>query len=389
MIETLYRFDKLKGGSVSPIVHATTAGTTRYRDRLADDIAEGHFREVQGCWMSSIGLGTYLGEYDQDTDRRYQDAIERAIALGCNVIDSASNYRFQRSERAIGEALKLLQSADKLQREEVVVATKGGYIPFDGAPPKDVGRYYRETFFDPGIIMPEELVGGGSHCLSPRYIQHQLDSSLKNLGLSSIDVYYLHNPEQQLDEVSREEFNCRMRAAFELLEQNADIGKIQFYGTATWNGYRLAPMAMGYLSLPDLVSLARSVGGVDHRFRFVQLPINLAMPEAITVRNQRFDGEIISLVEACARLGVTVMASASIMQGRLARNLPMSIARGLEGLRTDAQRSIQFVRSTPGVAVALVGMSQVGHVEENLEVARVPPASLEKFMTLFSESEGR
>lgn len=368
-------------------LRATPEGTARYRDRFAGDIVEGHFRSEQGLTMSSIGLGTYLGPWDDATDQLYEAAVARAIQLGCNVIDSAINYRFQRSERAIGRALRGRLSGGELSRDEVVVATKGGYIPFDTAPPQDAMRYYRENFFNPGIITPEELVGGGSHCLSPKYLQNQLEASLKNLGLRCVDIYYLHNPEQQLGEVSREEFTRRMRAAFEMLEQNVDSGKIQFYGTATWNGYRVPPGSAEFLSLSELVSLARSVGGVDHHFRVVQLPLNLSMPEAITVRNQTVDGEEISLVEAARRLGITVMASASMLQGRLSRQLPSSMAQALHGLRTDAQRSIQFVRSTPGVAVALVGMSQVRHVEENLEIARVPPASLEAFMTIFSQAE--
>ena len=83
---------------------ATPEGTERYRARF-DQAAEGHFRQEQGLVMSSIGLGTYLGEADERTDELYRRAVVRAVELGCNVIDSAINYRFQRSERSVGAAL--------------------------------------------------------------------------------------------------------------------------------------------------------------------------------------------------------------------------------------------------------------------------------------------
>src|SRR5881275_1038514 len=116
---------------------ATTAGTRRYAARLASITAAGHFRQQQELSMSSIGLGTYLGHWDDRTDRLYQEAIRRAIELGCNVIDSAINYRFQRSERAIGAALAQAFAAGRASRDEVIVATKGGFIPFDHEPPRD------------------------------------------------------------------------------------------------------------------------------------------------------------------------------------------------------------------------------------------------------------
>jgi aryl-alcohol dehydrogenase-like predicted oxidoreductase len=131
------------------------------------------------------------------------------------------------------------------------------------------------------------------------------------------------------------------------------------------------------------VALAREVGGRDHHLKVIQLPHNLGMPEALTRANQLLDGEWISTLEAASRLGILVMASASIMQGQMARNLPPLVGEALGGLTTDAQRAIQFVRSTPGLGVALVGMKQLAHVEENLATASVSPARPEELNRLF------
>jgi aryl-alcohol dehydrogenase-like predicted oxidoreductase len=364
---------------------ATPEGTRRYAQRLSSTTARGHFRERDGLLLSSIGLGTYLGRWDEHTDRSYQDAIRQAISVGCNVIDSAINYRFQRSERAIGAALKQLLDESKISRDEVVIATKAGFFPFDGEPPRDARSWIIENVIEKGLARSEDIVGG-SHCMTPAYLEDQISRSLENLGLKTIDIYYVHNPESQLEAVSREEFGSRLRAAFEFLEKAANDDRIGCYGTATWNGYRQEPGSQGYLSLAEVTAIAREVGGEDHHFKVVQFPHNLAMPEAITLANQVVDGEPLSLLMAADRLGITVMCSASMLQAKLAQNLPPFVGQALKGLSTDAQRAIQFVRSTPGVTTALVGMSKRTHVDENMAAASVSPASMEEFFSMFSNA---
>jgi aryl-alcohol dehydrogenase-like predicted oxidoreductase len=367
--------------------YATPEGTARYAARLQGSVAEGHFREFQGLKISSIGLGTYLGEHDPGTDAQYCDAIMRAVDLGCNLIDTAVNYRFQQSERTIGQALARLFEQGRLQRDEVVIATKGGFVPFDGGPPQSqqefVG-YIEKTFVQPGIIKPADMVAG-CHCMTPSYLQHQLDTSLHNLGLECVDVYFVHNPETQLDEVPRVDFVQRIRTAFQALESSVTAGKIRWYGVATWEGFRRPSEAPDYLALGELVSAAHDVGSEGHHFHVIQLPHNLAMPEALTQQNQQVDSQTLSPIEAAQAFGIYVLCSASILQSRLTHGLPNVLGQVFR-LDTDAQRAIQFVRSSPGVGTALIGMKQVRHVEENLVVAKVPPASLEQFMRLFGPS---
>ena len=364
--------------------HATLEGTTHYRERFQNSAAKNHFRLSQTLWLSSIGLGTYLGNADEATDARYVETVTRAVELGANVIDTAANYRFQRSERAIASALRVLTEDRGFSRAEIVVCTKGGYLPFDGAPPGDIRRYVQETFVAPGIAGFEDIVGG-SHCMTPAYLQNQLDQSLRNMDLESVDVYYIHNPESQLGHVSEEQFYARLRAAFAALEKSRAQGQLQFYGIATWTGFRVPAGSSGYHSLARMVDLAHELGGESHGFRFVQLPFNLAMPEALALHNQVVDGQQASTLEAAAQLGVTVISSASIFQGRVAQGLPKELRESLGSLPTDAQTAIQFVRSAPGVTTALVGMSSLEHVEENLQLAGVEPLQPEQLMQLFAE----
>jgi len=285
---------------------------------------------------SSIGIGTYLGNADEATDVGYTRAIVRAVQLGVNVIDTAANYRFQRSERSVGEALKVLANEHGIAREDLLICTKGGYLPFDGAPPQNVAQYVNETFVKPGIASFEDFVGGG-HCMTPAYLQNQLDQSLRNMGVEYVDVYYIHNPESQLPHVSEQELYARLKRAFERLEENRRQGKLGHYGVATWNGFRMPPNSGQHHSLTRMVDLAREVAGEEHGFHFIQLPFNARMPEATPV------------IEEAQKLGVSVVTSASLLQGRI-----------------PPQMAIEFVRTTPGITTALIGMSRVEHVEENL-----------------------
>jgi len=359
---------------------ATAQGTTGYRKRLGARAGKGHFRTWRGLALSSLGIGTYLGDDSEAVDHAYEESVRRAIELGFNVVDTAINYRHQRSERSIGAALRSLVSDGVVSRDDVVVATKGGFIPFDGGKPANPIAYFTETYVRTGVLTPADVVAG-HHCMTPRYLADQLDRSRANLGVDTIDVYYLHNPEMQLEVVERPVFTGRLRAAFEFLESAVDAGKIRCYGTATWNGYRQPTTERDYLSLPDVVGLAREVAGDRHHFAMIQLPYNLRMTQAVTVANQPIGPTLVPIVQAAEQLGIYVMTSASILQGQLARNLPTAFAEVLEGLSTDAQRALQFVRSTPGVGTALCGMQRVAHVEENAALVRVPPAG-----TLFTRA---
>ncbi len=299
---------------------ATTEGTQNFAKAHSTACHPEHFRQLNGLWLSSIGIGTYLGEADEATDTAYRDSVTAAVRGGCNVIDTAVNYRYQRSERSIRAALDDLFASGEVGREALVISTKGGFIPFDTHPPSgpaDFMDYTRRTYFEPGVCVPQDIVAN-CHCMTPAYIRHELEASLVNLGLDTIDIYYVHNPETQLQEVSREVFLARLRDAFETLEEAVAEGKIRNYDTATWNGYRVSPEEGEYLSLEEVLGVARQAGGENHHFRVVQLPLNLGMPEAFSKPNQTLGAERTCFLAAAAKSGITTMTSGSILQGRAA-----------------------------------------------------------------------
>jgi aryl-alcohol dehydrogenase-like predicted oxidoreductase len=361
---------------------ATPEATRAYAAGFSAKAASGHFRQRGPLTLSSLGIGTYLGEPDSATDQSYTEAIVEAVLGGVNVLDSAINYRFQRSERSMGAALSEL-AIRGVAREALLVCTKGGYLTPDGAMPSNPREYFAQEYFSRGILKLGD-VAAGCHAMTPRFLEDQLGRSLRNLGLESVDVYYLHNPETQLEEISPEEFRKRLRAAFELLEGAAAAGKIGSYGLATWNGFRQPAGSPALLSLSEIVEVAHGVAGDAHHFGFVQLPVNLMMPEAVMLPNQRAAGRELPLLAAAMELRVTVIASAPTLQGRLARGLPPAIAETI-GLESDRERALQFARSVPGLTTALVGMSRAEHARANLRLVGESPLSAERFWSLFRE----
>jgi aryl-alcohol dehydrogenase-like predicted oxidoreductase len=368
---------------------ATPEGTASYRDRFPQLRDAGHFRPPEHAtgpaelWMSSIGAGTYLGEPDDTTDREYTAAIATALRSGINVLDTAINYRHQRSERNVGAALRQVIDSGELRRNEVVVCTKAGYLSFEGDLPADPRAYFLREYVESGVIDPAQLAGG-MHCMTPAYLENQVGRSRRNLGLETIDVFYVHNPESQLAEVSREVFHQRLGEAFAMLENQVKEGSIAYYGVATWSAFRLAEGARDYLSLAEVEALARAAGGDQHHFRFVQLPFNLAMPEAFGLANQRVERQKMSLLGAASKLGIAIVGSATLYQGRLTHGVPDSVRRVL-GLHSDAENAIQFSRSASGLITALVGMAQGEHVTANVKVALVPPTPAKEWNRLFAE----
>jgi len=366
---------------------ATPEGTARYRSRFPKLGEAGHFRRPQSVpgvgqlWLSSIGLGTYLGEPTPQVDAQYQEAIATALRSGINLLDTAINYRHQRSERSIGAVLRELTDSGELNRDEVLVCTKAGFLAFDGDLPADMRVYFLREYVQPGILDPQQ-VAGGSHCISPRYLADQIERSRRNLGLETIDVFYVHNPESQLVEVERPAFRERLQAAFTMLEEAVKQGKIRYYGIATWNGLRLQEEERDYISLADLLGIAHAAGGEQHHFRFLQLPFNLGMTEAFARANHLLDGERMSAIKLAASAGLTVIGSATLHQGQLIRNLPEFVRQGL-GMAGDAANAIQFSRSAPGLTTCLIGMGSKDHVLANLGPASHPPTPPDQWAKLF------
>jgi len=366
--------------------YATPEGTERFRARFEGKatgnlaIADGHFRETpQGLQLTSLGMGTYLGALDETTSRQMTEAAVKSVSTGAiNVLDTAINYRYQLSERSFGKAIQQLLS-NGFQRDELFICSKNGFISPDAelqAKGEDFRTWFQNHFIQSGKITPDDIAGG-MHCMAPAYLDDQLNQSLSNLGVQTLDLMYLHNAaESQIPEIGRELFMQRLKLAFEFYEQARADGRIRYYGLATWNCFRVTQEESDEaLNLETVLQLAESVGGGNHGFRFVQLPFNLAFTEALTIPSQTVGDEPMSFLEAAMALDIGVFTSVPLLQGQLL-NQPLP---KFEGLHTPAQECLQFGRSNPGVIAPLVGHKNPQHVDDNLKVAAVPPLVLAEF----------
>lgn len=374
MVKHANKMQRETGARLGPVAGATAEGTAQLAEQWRPRFVPDFYRTTRdGLVVSSVALGTYLGESDDATDELYHAAARYALSNGVNLVDTAINYRCQRSERVIGRVLQELIESGTLRRDQVVLCTKAGYIPLDQDPPESreqYDEYVRREYLDSGLVDVAGLVGGG-HSIAPTFLLDQLHRSMRNLGVQAIDYFYIHNPEQQLSAITAPELSARLRSAFEALEACVSRREIRAYGCATWSGLRLPAGGRGHLSLYELDALAREVAGDDHHFRIVQLPINLTMSEAVRISTQRDGrGRLKHVLDAAAELGIDLVASAPLLQGKLTNDLPQQV-RDLFPGTTDAQRAIAFVRTLPGVVATAIGMKSSTHVDENLASARV------------------
>jgi aryl-alcohol dehydrogenase-like predicted oxidoreductase len=356
---------------------ATPEGTGRFAARAVGKhgVAAAHFREAPGgLHLSSIGLGTYIGPPDRITDEAVEQATQVCLQSGrINVLDTAINYRYQRAERSIGRGLGRVVERGAVQRDEVFVSTKCGYLAPDGESKVAPGRWVEKELVAKEVLDPADIVDD-CHAMSVPYLRDQIERSRTNLGLETVDLLYLHNaPDAQLPVVGHDEFLRRLTEAFGLLEGLRASGKLSSYGLATWECLRTGRESAGYFSLEEAIAVARSVAGDQHGFRFIQFPFSLSMPEAAVRRNQSVKGEKLTLFEAAQRLGVGCFTSVPLLQGQLARIGPTA-----DGF-SAAQTAIQFARSAPGTLGPLVGQKDPRHLAENLQLADRTPWDRREF----------
>jgi len=361
--------------------YATANGTANF-SKAHSNVAKNHFKQFAGLTLSSIGIGTYLGDPNEKTDLLVKEATMRSVVLGINVIDTAINYRSQKAERSVGKAIAQLVQEGKAKREELFISTKNGYITNDGDVKEDFWQNIQNTLVKPGIIRSGDI-SSGYHCMTVPYLQDQLNRSLRNLGLESVDLMYLHNAvEGQLQDISKEEFMEKLRDVFEFYESQRKFGKVRYYGMATWDCFRVPQDHPQYLSLIDVVRIAKNVGGDENGFKFIQLPYNMYFDQAFMMKNQLLDGTAYSILQAATKLGIGIFASVPLMQAKL---LAPNVLPEFGGLSRPSHRAIQFVRSTPGVIAPLIGQKSPTHVEENLELTNVPVLSKTEFSDLINK----
>ena len=369
--------------------YATKEGTFSYLKQFPK-YSKDFYRFDGDVFVSSLGLGTFRKEPYREENYvvSYKDSVKLAVLNGINLIDTAINYRYQVSEREIGEALKELFEEGKASREQVVVTSKAGFLPLDFPFPENPYTWIEENVINSGLATKDDIIVD-QHCLSPEYLRWSVEESLKNLQLETLDILYLHNPEMQLGYVDYKTLKKRIKKSFELFEQLVEEGNIRSYGIASWNGFLYDDNHTEYLSLKDMVEIAVEVGGKDHHFKYIQAPYNMAKPDAYNFSNQKGpDGMYYTLMQAVHGYGLKMMASSSLLQTNLFKakfDTKVGELLGTSDLN-DVASALQFARSA-NVVSALFGAVDPRHVEDNLLLAYVPNARPENVSKLFGEKD--
>ena len=358
---------------------ATSEGTKNYTEyAISQGRPISHFKSFDSLHLSSIGMGTYLGQPSEEDDQAVENAVFESVKSGAvNVIDTAINYRAMRSEKSIGRALLRLVKDRIISRDQIFISTKNGYITNDGDYPNiDVMEYIHRMYIQTDVITADDI-SSGYNIINPNYLAKCIDKSLMNMHVSSIDLVYIHNAfESWYQDVSREQFMEMLVKAFEVYEKYRAKNKIRYYGMATWTCFRVPPTSPEYLSLEQAVKSAESVGGKDHGFRFIQLPYNLAYSEALLLRNQSVGSEEnLTILQAAEKLNIGIFTSIPLFQGRLLRSQIPDYG----GISDPVAKLVQIIRSSPSVIAPLIGQKKAEHVEENLKTANMPPLSEEEF----------
>ena len=329
-----------------------------------------------GLSLSSIGLGTYLGDEDAATDAGYEACIAAGLGAGINVFDSAINYRGQKSERAIGRALgegvRVAAPRGATRSSSRPRAATSRTTPTIRGPPR---RYVQESFLDSGLA-PTDEIAQECHCIAPAYLRDQIARSLREPGPGDHRSLL---PPQRRDAARRRRSPRRSGSAC---------------GGRSRPSRKRPPRAgspRGASRPGTACACRRSIRTTSRSPRCSSWPERSAAPgttsapsscrptsrwrRASSTARRRSEQARQPALPAARALGLAAFGSASILQGRLAAvELPEEIAEAFPGLRTSGQQALQFARSAPGMTTALVGVSSPEHAAEDFALAKMRSA---------------
>ena len=222
--------------------------------------------------LSSVGFGMYKGKYSPKYRRLYQKLIKNFILNGVNVFDVARKYRKGFSEQDLGKVIRKLIKDNIINRNEVFISSKAGLINLFDDKKKDIS--VKEFVKLRGLKSDD--IKNDIFCASQKFLEQEIDISLKNLQLKSLDNYYIHNPEF-LNTSDNNNYKDYYKI-FETFEKAIQDKKIKSYGVSSWAGFRRYKNNSFYIDIKKLIKIASDVAGKKNRFKNIQIPLSLYMP---------------------------------------------------------------------------------------------------------------
>ncbi len=294
-----------------------------------------------GFGGSRIG-GVFAGKGSSSNEALH--VLRSALDSGINFYDTADMYSQGESEALIGKAFRS-------RRQEVIIATKGGYtLPARRNLIKHIKPLVRPLVRALGLTrarLPSGISGALSQDFSRAYLTRALDGSLKRLHTDYVDLYQLHSPGPAFMQ------SAAFGEALQTLEGFKAQGKIRFYGVGT--------------EVPEDAAFCLAAPGISS----VQLGFGLLDPEALdqgTLQIARTRG-IAVIARGCFGGG---LLKDSLDRAQLKEATPKW--QTILALREYAARSgrsvldiaFQFCRGNPAVSVTLLGMRVEAHLRDNL-----------------------
>lgn len=257
-----------------------------------------------GLLVSGVGFGSYRIDIRSLTNK---EALKQALLAGINLIDTSSTYTDGNSELLVGNVLRELVHSNKLSRDSLVIVTKGGYLQGQNFDLSQARKTANKPFVD--LV---EYQKGLEHCIHPEFLEDQITRSIERLGIESIDVYMLHNPEYYLKwaknnnmdlAIATKEYYSRIKKAFEHLEKEVQKGRIKHYGISS-NAFPVEADNSDFTSLDAVVKIAENIGEKNH-FSVIEFPMNLAEAGAYSNINQPNNMTLLQLAQS-KNIGVLI-----------------------------------------------------------------------------------
>lgn len=336
--------------------YATIDGTRNYFNRK--NITLEKTRNNKYFASFPMAMGTFLGDFSDEDSKKYEESLIYGLMNGVNFIDTAICYRGMKSEKDVGRVLKRLIMEEKyIKREEVIVSTKAGIIFGDITVPIRPIDYLENILLKENILKPEDInvTKEYRHTLSPKFYEHAIDKSKRNLNLDTIDIHYIHEPEESKGVIGDETFYSRIEELFKFYENQVDKGNIVNYGMATYSGFIVPENSRYYISLEKVVNIAKGIAGEKHHFKFIQLKYNKINTAADILKNQKICGKYCTAIEAANELGIIVNVNSPLNQMKA----------GLDE-KYSAEKMIKYVLETKGVYAAMIGSKHLQHLKDNM-----------------------
>ena len=345
--------------------NATPEGTASFVSRFSKKSSlDFYSKSNQNLSLSSIGIGMYKGENSDQGDQAWKASIKKSVTNGINFFDTAIRYRNQRSEKILGSTLSDLIKKKKLKREEVFITSKGGLI---GIPNNSSEESYINKTVRGSWKVPKKEIYKNLHSIYLPFLKKQLDISLDNLNMSSLDCYFIHNPELTKAIKSEEEFYQRISDIFKWLEDEKEKGRIQSYGVASWNGFRRDINSRPYLDLSKLIKIAINNGGKEHGFRFIEAPLNIGMPylanHSLVGHNKSLHNK--NFIKYINDNGLNFITSASTYEGKIEVLLKFIELFNMIGNRDSKEEDNSPIISLPVSENSIIQMMEVVLSQKN------------------------